>query len=726
MPLGSARPHISFDDEFFASVAALEPSDNRRVMVAVDQFRKDPNHPSLRLKPLQGLDPASRLHSIRAAQHLRILLAREGNVYVFYEAGDRKDIYERAARKRFVVNPERGFAGLIHAPAPDLATLPQPPKRRAPELSDGPKAFDHWGDRDLEEAGFGPEEVAALRLCQTEDDLCTLDWDEESWNLAVDLLEQTPEQWRTPSLNPEEEAEQRVRESIAKHGALTGLSPLFTPEEVAEIAAAPIEDWMIFLHPDQRAIVERSFDGPARIRGAAGTGKTVVALHRAAALARRLRGEDRSDGKILFTTFIKTLPPVFEQLYLRMPGTRRGEVEFIHIDRLAGHVCRDAGRRPLTVPRSIDAAFAAACRQVLTPDSPLVKANLSRGYLRDEITQVIKGRGISSLDDYLSIERTGRRTPFTDPLRRQTWQLMEQWDAEMAERETVDFADVILLARDHARQESSPRYRAAIIDEAQDLTLVGLQLIRALVTDKTEPRPDELLVVGDGAQRIYAGGFTLRQAGVEVRGRTSVLRVNYRNTTEILDAAMAVAGDQDVEDLDERYKRGDEEANGQRRGGRPALVVCDGTEDQMAFIAEQARVLVESGALGFGDIGVFVPTNRLVGDYTSGLAVLAVPTTGLESYDGTSTPQVKVGTYFRAKGLEFKVVFLPEVTAGKFPRPQSEGQDDAEYAETRALAISQLFVAMTRARDGLFLLCDGTPSEVIAAAPADRFETIGE
>src|SRR3546814_1416266 len=146
----------------------------------------------------------------------------------------------------------------------------------------------------------------------------------------------------------------------------------------------------------------------------------------------------------------------------------------------------------------------------------------------------------------------------------------------MDKRGTIDFVDVVRRARDHARRRPSPMFRAAIIDEAQDLSLIGLQLIRALVNGpEGRDLPDGLLVVGDGAQRIYAGGFTMRQAGAEVRGRTTVLRTNYRNTSEIIRAAMAVAGDAAVDDIGEEYRRGGADAEAVRGGARPALLVCD-------------------------------------------------------------------------------------------------------------------------------------------------------
>jgi superfamily I DNA/RNA helicase len=286
----------------------------------------------------------------------------------------------------------------------------------------------------------------------------------------------------------------------------------------------------------------------------------------------------------------------------------------------------------------------------------------------------------------------------------------------MQARGTIDFPDVVLRARDHARRRPEPTYRAAIIDEAQDLTLVGLQLVRALVNGPDAvDRPDGLLIVGDGAQRIYAGGFTLRQAGVEVRGRTTVLRTNYRNTRQILEAAMAVAGDEEINDLGEEQLRRDAPADAVRDGIKPVVVLCDSHDDEIAFIARQIKELTSTGVVGVGDLAVAASTNPQVRAVTKALASASVPVVGLDTYSGQHTDAVKVGTHFRIKGLEFKVVFLPFLGAADFPRAQQPGQGDAEYADQRALALNQLFVAITRARDGLYLLCTGEPSTVLDA-----------
>ena len=108
---------------------------------------------------------------------------------------------------------------------------------------------------------------------------------------------------------------------------------------LAEILSQPIEDWMVFLHPDQHKLIDRAYSGPARVRGAAGTGKTVVGLHRAAHLARSY------DGPILFTTYIRTLPPVLEQLFVRLAPDVAERVEFRNIHSWAFSYLRSIGRR---------------------------------------------------------------------------------------------------------------------------------------------------------------------------------------------------------------------------------------------------------------------------------------------------------------------------------------------------------------------------------------------
>lgn len=719
MPL--PRPEMVLHPDFLGQATKLDGALTRRVLIALQQFAEDPNHSSLNLHPIEG-DRSGRLHTIRVNRDVRVLLSKQGNIYTALDTDHHDALYARALRGRFLTNPSTGYIGFAE-PTSDVVDATEAVdgtsgRRQTAQTEVERRPFDHWTDAELLEVHLDDQEVAALRACADESDVCDLAdlLDEETMDLVFELFEKTPEQYAAQTLDPEADAEDRLRRAIAANGATNGLSQVLSAEEILKLASAPIEEWMVFLHPDQRAAANRRYDGPARVSGSAGTGKTVVGLHRAAALARRFEDEEDDPRPILFTTFIKSLPPVFENLYARLPGSQPGRVEFIHIDKLAARVCRDASQPARVDSRSVDAAFAKAWRATVTPGTPLASLGLSKQYVRDEVTAVVKGRRIGSLPDYLDVARTGRRTRVTAAHRAQVWLLKEAWDEEMAVRGTVDFVDVLVRASEIAGSLDEPPYRAAIIDEAQDLSLAGLDLVRALVNGAGDDPPDGLFIVGDGAQRIYPGGFTLRQAGLEVRGRTTVLRTNYRNTAEIIASAMAVAGDEEIDDLGDEQRRGDAPADADRDGARPHYIGCGSLSDQLVEAIRLVEAATEGDAgVDLGDIAVCAPTNPLVSKVEAALGRAKVPFVDLKRYEGRSAPQVKVGTFHRAKGLEFKMVLLVGLGEDEFPR-WFEGQEEAEAAESVSMQIGSLFVAMTRARDQLVLLGTGDPCEPVARA----------
>ena len=492
--------------------------------------------------------------------------------------------------------------------------------RHPGETGEGRSILGHWTSAELADVGFDDEQIRRLHTA-TEDNLLEAwpDIDDEMLDRILRCSESTPDTWRQQELVTDEATEHdRFRHAIVERGALAGLSALLSPDEFRRLRSAPIEEWMIFLHPEQRNLVGRRFDGPALVRGAAGTGKTVVALHRAAVLARRFTGSSSSQGPrrppVLFTTFIQSLPPVFESLYRKLPNAVDGAVHFVSVDALAQQVCREAGDPPRLNLEAANRAFSAACDSVVHNGSPLHRSGVTRRYLREELTRVLKGRGIDSLDAYQAAEVPGRHVPFSTAMREQVWRLRTEWDRRLAELGIEDFADVVLRALDFVRRRSKPTYQAAVVDESQDLTLAGLQLIRALVNGPADDdRPDALFLAGDGAQKLYPGGFTLAEAGLDVRGRSVTLRANYRNTPEIIRAALACAGSQRVDDFGERYLRGDAPWDTQRKGVKPMLVRVGDVRTQIDHVAEQIRELRRrSPYLGLGDFGVFAPSNDLV------------------------------------------------------------------------------------------------------------------
>ncbi len=715
---------ISFGPKFINSANKLGSSDSFRIWQAVEKYSKDSNASGLNFERLTGQSGKKKhLCTIRASRDLRILLSCEGQTSVLLLAGHHDDIYNFANQADFTV-PRFGVPRFISNKSETL-DIEGFLLEETPSMSkDGSQSsiLEHWNDKDLARMGFSQDQIKLLRLVpQDAQNLFKVwpDMDDELFDRIVECIEHSPEDLLQQKLFDNDEArEKQFRKVVVERGALAGLSSLLTPQEFKRLIAAPIEDWMIFLHPDQHILVNRYFKGPVRVRGAAGTGKTVVALHRAASLAKRFADESSTSSnrfpKVLFTTFISSLPPVFEGLYLRLPNNIKEAVSFINVDKVAYDICRRAGQRPNLDPVLVDKAFKDAFDSVIRPNTLLSHMGLTRSYLRDEVTKVIKGRGIDSFEEYKKIERTGRKTPLTEPVRKQVWELHQEWNRRLAEAGVEDYPDVILRARDLVRDYPEPRYRAAIVDESQDLTLAGLQLIRALVNGADgQDKPDALFIVGDGAQKIYPGGFTLSQAGINIRGNSFVLRVNYRNTREIIEAAMACTGSELVDDFGEEYARGDADVATVRGGIMPCLVQAGKFDAQIKYVVEQVKRLRETDDLGLGDIGVFAYSNFLVkraGEYFEEAGLANQP---LADFKGRPNNLIKIGTFHRVKGLEFKIVFLLDISAGSFPRDQFPGQLNAEYREQRALDINQLFVAMTRARDGLFVLYDGNPSDAL-------------
>lgn len=447
--------------------------------------------------------------------------------------------------------------------------------------------------------------------------------------------------------------------------------------ELEAAATQPVEEWMTWLAPDQRALSRRSTNGPSRIRGSAGTGKTVVGLHRLAALA------ERSTGPLLWVTYVKTLPGVLATLYRRLsPGTAP-RVEFTGLHALAVRLLWERGQQ-VALTRD-ETAFNIAWLH--TRDG--LEDLRGRDYWRDEVSAVIKARGLTVVEDYLSLQRTGRVTPLPESRRRSVWRLYEAYTAELRRRGEHDYEDLLTLALLAVRQAPPlTSWSAVVVDEAQDLTRTGLELLHALAGD----RPDGLTLIGDSAQSVYAGGCTLREAGISVSGRSAVLRVNYRNTSEVLTAAFEILADASGDDLEELAES--VEVTARRSGPPPVRVTTADRASHDAALLAALRRTVRAGAR-LGSLAVLCRTKATASSYERLLRQERWPVVPLTEYDGTQREAVKVGTVKRAKGLEFGHVYRPLVHEWRLAA--------AEDPERQRLDRRELFVALTRARDTLWL-----------------------
>ncbi|GAA5612196.1 NERD nuclease [Streptomyces platensis] len=458
-----------------------------------------------------------------------------------------------------------------------------------------------------------------------------------------------------------------------------------------EARRAPIEQWMTFLDPDQLALVRRNWAGPARISGPAGTGKTVIALHRAAYLAQR------TSGRILYVTFANNLPRVQATFLKAMAPAVADRIDFRSLHSWAQDYLRDRGVPVHLHKEKAETAFSFAWKHV-GRNSCLTEIDPLHPYWREEIDYVIKGRGITSFEEYAALPRRRRRAGLRRPHRQAVWSLYEAYEAQRTERAVHDFNDVLSLAlAEAAGRIGHSAYTAVVVDEVQDLTLVGVRLLHALVGDT----PNGLLLVGDGQQAVYPGGFRLSDAGIDIRGdRGQVLRANYRNSKEIVDTALSVVAEDAFEDLDGLRTPGRRDIDLTYHDGEVQRAVLPTLAAHDEALLTALRGLTPQELAGSA---VLCPAKRAIEHYQRLLTRAGLRVCSLDRYDGHPVEAVKLGSYRRAKGLEFKRVYLPQHDTPP-PTGAPDGRTPAETADERAeLARSQLYVAMTRARDVLWL-----------------------
>ena len=698
---------LVYSDRFNACVSEFQQRDARYLAelmhILTELSRRPFGNPKLQSHAMKGVSGEKRFITyVGGSKGRRLIWSRFGRSLVLLLFGEH-DIEDQAERLEVIREPDGDTVTLV-----ERTMTPGERATVASDQDEPGQLFMAWTDDELREFGFGDHEIPVLRRLDTEEELLHLQLSDHAFEVAYNLLAyQDPEgaaakhadaegvaniDRTTRELRVEEHAvEQAVRSPAARKHFLP-----VSAAELEQLLAAPVEDWMIFLHPDQVRLTERPFSGPARVRGGAGTGKTVVGLHRARHLAVTY-GE-----RVLFTTYVRNLPPVFAQLFARLTEGADVGVEFSNLHKVAYRLVAQNDTAPNIDTQAIDAAFASAWAAVAEKGSELKAAGLTRTYLREELDWVIKGRGLVELDRYLDLARTGRGTALAAPARREAWALYEEYQRQLARREVQDFNDVInraieLLVLGRA---TSP-YRSVVIDEAQDLTEMGLRLAFQLAGGDQR---DGLFLLGDGQQSVYPGGVNLGQLGIDVRGRSTLLRVNYRNSRRILALANQLLAGESIDDLDATATDDERQDTATtREGDEPTVAAFDTIEDHDTELLVLLEALAARADTGLGDVAILVPTNRLAKHYESVVTGMGLRAQNLSKYEGVPTEAVKVGTYQRAKGLEFKQVLLPRLDADGLGESRRHGEDEATHQERIELLHRQIYVAVTRARDGIWI-----------------------
>ncbi|MEV6389045.1 UvrD-helicase domain-containing protein [Nocardia xishanensis] len=465
---------------------------------------------------------------------------------------------------------------------------------------------------------------------------------------------------------------------------------LFTDVEVREherdrMLGRPFAEWMTFLDPEQLSLVNRKFNGPARFSGPAGTGKTVVALHRMARFAKH------NSGRLLFTSFVKTLPTYHRSGFERIAPHVGDRAEFTNLHAWAVRFLREREAMPQLNTEVCDNAYSHTWLKARDHLTDIKGTGVE--YWKDELERVIKGRGITSLKEYQGIQRTGRnRVILTDSRREIVWKaIYEPYQAILEQHRVCDLNDVVSAAvAELRRRPLEEPYGLVVVDEVQDFTLLELQLVHQIAGGRDD---SQLLLVGDGQQQVYPGGWTLSDAGIPIVGRGAVLRVNYRNRVAVHDYAKSVDATNVVDDLDGGPGFVLRDTEVVLPGGR-----ADGYTGRRSDVETRLIEAVKNAAATITDIAVLTNTKSEAARLADRLTKAGVPTLPLTRYDGTQPGAVKTGTVHRAKGMDFAAVF--HITTRSGARVAELTGAERDRAE---LAARQTMVALTRARDYIWV-----------------------
>ncbi len=666
---------------------------------------------------IRGLDGHDGLYRLRIGSYRAVFqtLGLDVVVHRVFRRRERSD-YDFADRL-VLVRSRDGLrvlgTGIEDAPPPVPQTRRVPSRRALREVVQNPLSI--FEDGKLRALGLSPETIRELRQVPAE-----LNPDDVLARHGVDarVARLVAEIWEQPALFvdvdltlelaklDEREAAKRLRSDYS----LLSLAQIDDAQAFLALLDANVEEWMVYLHPSQLAAVRRPVAGPSRVRGGAGTGKTVVALHRARYLA------DETAGTVLLTTFVNTLPRVWKTLLSAFPGRSRGQIVCRTVDQLARDLYyRAGGSRQIAA----DARRKELVGAVWAPRRARL-GGLSKLGLADEFDHMITGRSVETFEQYAAFSRSGRATPLGREARAAVWEAYQDYTRQMGRARLTYWPELRRDALRALRQGAvRKRYDAIVADEAQDLGETSVLLLAELSGGLPEPN---LTLIGDGQQAIYPGGFSLLQAGIDVRGRATVLRQNWRSTYAIWAAASAFMHDESFDDLEDELAVGravEEAPVPVRDGPAPGLWIAQRCEAD-ALTAEIVREALELGA-NPGDTAVLAPTNERADRLRSALEEAGVPTDDLAKFEGIHEPVVRVGTFHRAKGLEYKHVVVTGLEAGSWPPPRL-GLDPAAREEARLRHVRAAFVAMTRARDRLDVVVAGKPAPELERA-AWAFDT---
>lgn len=691
--------NVIISDLFQKSYDKLDGSMKHRVLDFIMKVQHNPDSAGLDLKIPQGArDKAVR--TARVNDNFRAVLFRITVGYTLAYVGPHDDAYAYAERAELKVNPATGAAEIHDVPsavaaaraAAEAAVLAQSPVLS--KLSAG----------DL--TRFGVDSAIAAELVRITDEdqlLAAADTLPRAQAEAVlDLATgRSPDQvWADlmwAEATPQADISD-IEAALARPLSRLSFTGVSHSADLQAALEGPFERWRVFLHPSQRNLAYRTWNGPVRVTGGPGTGKTVTALHRASYLA----GQGH---RVALVTFTRTLRDNLEENLIKLAG--RGvlhKVDVLTVDALARQVLTAAASDPARMRR---------IKPISDHGSPAydfwreaaagTSGDWQPSFLAAEWSQVVLAREIRDRQGYFTVSRSGRGHRLTRLHRAELWDVFRRYEAILDGADRMTYTQIAASA---AAAPPGDRYNDVVVDEVQDLNLAQLRLLRNVAPG--------MFLVGDSHQRIYGAKFTLFAAGIETRGRSRRLTVNYRTSREILRCCLGIVSGARFDDLDGNA----ETLEGYRSeftGPSPVLHGYASVAEELAALTITVRNWQHDG-IASEDMCVAARTAHgrdqaaaILGN--AGLATVVVDA------DAHADEQhgIRVMTMHRAKGLEFRAIAVVGANDDTIPYAHALPADETDARAYLDQERCLLYVACSRARERLAVTWTGAPSRFLPA-----------
>ncbi|AFU46483.1 hypothetical protein C380_13920 [Acidovorax sp. KKS102] len=700
----SFKPKVALSNDFLLQLAKLPAKVHTKVMKWAIQFQADPKSPGINYENINGArDP--NLKSVRLDGDWRGIVFKPsaGDVYVLLYVDHHDDAYRWAENRKLTINPVTGAMQMLTFESV-TEQVPEEARSANAATAEGtlnapvvaaPALFADLEDRNLMSLGVPQELLGFVRSIVSEEEL-----DAKQAKLPMEAYEGlflvAAGDTVSQVLNARETRVDKVIDTqdfaaaLATAESQSRFVVVSDDESMTAILNAPLAQWRVFLHPTQKKLTVGDRSGPVRVLGGAGTGKTVLAMHRAKWLA---ENRTETNQKVLVTTFTKNLAADIEQNLRTLCSSETfAKLEVRNLDAWVNAFMRSRKlEHRIVYDRKQDAAHQAWQAALAVKDSSL---DLPDNFYENELEQVVLAQGITTLDQYRTARRTGRGVILSRAKRDAVWPVFEEYRGQLASRKLKEVDDAYREVADVLSAEaekSKPLYSAIVADETQDLGPQALRLLRALVP----AGPNDLFFVGDGHQRIYSRNkAAMSRCGIDIRGRAKKLYLNYRTTDEIRRQAVALLEGCEIDDLDDghdetkRYKS-------LSHGPAPTVLSVEGIEAAAKHAIEFVRQWNIAQGGGVPLSFCIIASSEKSRDAMAGLmqaAGLRCIAITAQSNHAEVRDVVHLATMHRAKGLEFDcvVVIAPESFVGA-----------AEKTETQR---KLLYVALTRAKRGAMLL----------------------